>query len=409
MPDATKRRTARLNRRHFLALAGGASASLALPGCGPTSDAARYDAADIAKLAAQRQLERVNSGTGPYGPLRFRGYRGLADLPWFELASDGTLRLTADEVPAAIDFHCHLGMSMLFAPEIDLQQKTERVLHLLDCDATDPGCELDLDIYINGNFTEDDLSAMQRGVVSQAFLGSEAAASQTIPNLLAEMDATRVEQAVVLPIAFGLPFGDDVGDRWHRGIEAAEASQRLLLGASVHPDAADRIPDLERQAARGARIVKLHPTMQRFYPDEERMMEIYAACERLGMAVFFHCGRAGIEPERTQPYGIPRHYEGALANFPNLQFILGHGGARDAADALDLALRYDNAWLGVHGQSVTNLDEMLRRTGGERLLFGTDWPFYHLAASLAKVLIVTRDAPELRHAVLRGNAAQLLG
>ena len=48
--------------------------------------------------------------------------------------------------------------------------------------------------------------------------------------------------------------------------------------------------------------------------------------------------------------------------------------------------------------------------GGERLLFGTDWPFYHLAATLAKVLIVTdtADRREIRHAILRGNAERIL-
>jgi predicted TIM-barrel fold metal-dependent hydrolase len=54
---------------------------------------------------------------------------------------------------------------------------------------------------------------------------------------------------------------------------------------------------------------------------------------------------------------------------------------------------------------------MIHRTRGERLLFGTDWPFYHLAATLAKVLIVT-DAPErrgIRNAILRENAERLLG
>lgn len=42
------------------------------------------------------------------------------------------------------------------------------------------------------------------------------------------------------------------------------------------------------------------------------------------------------------------------------------------------------------------------------MLFGTDWPFYHLAASLAKVLIVTEDSPEVRASILRGNALRLL-
>ena len=77
---------------------------------------------------------------------------------------------------------------------------------------------------------------------------------------------------------------------------------------------------------------------------------------------------------------------------------------------LALGRRYENAWFGIHGQGVTHLDAMIRRTGGERMLFGTDWPFYHLATSLAKVLIVTRDPArsDVRRAILRENALRLL-
>ena len=138
-------------------------------------------------------------------------------------------------------------------------------------------------------------------------------------------------------------------------------------------------------------------------------MALYEECERLGLIVFYHGGRAGIEPESSHPYAMPRHYEGPLRDFPKLQFILGHAGARDNAAMLDLALRYDNAWLGIHGQSITNLATMIERTGGQRLLFGTDWPFYHLGMSLAKVLVVTEGAKraDLRRMILRENALAL--
>lgn len=42
---------------------------------------------------------------------------------------------------------------------------------------------------------------------------------------------------------------------------------------------------------------------------------------------------------------------------------------------LSLARRYPNAWLGIHGQAVSALDTMIEKSGGERPLFGTDWPF----------------------------------
>jgi len=402
-----------IRRRDFLSsigvLVGGASAGLAFTGCG-RPDPNRYTDADIALLAHQIETERLTSGRGPFGIQQFKGYRGLSELPWFELDRERTLRCVDESIPRAIDFHCHFGMSVLFKPDLDLHARTDRVRHLLDCDGLDPGCELDLDIYINGNFTEPDLKKLRKESVAQGLWGSASARTQTIPNLLAEMDATRVERAVILPIAFGFPFGDDQTETWHTAIRESGEGERFIKGASVHPDDERAVERLEDFAKAGARVIKLHPTMQAFYPDEPRLTRIYQAAERLGMIIFFHGGRAGIEPESRHPFAMPRHYEGAFANFPNLPFVIGHAGARDADAMLEIAVRYENAWLGIHGQSVTQLDRMIRRTGGERMLFGTDWPFYHLAATLAKVLIATNtdDRASVRHAILRGNAERLL-
>jgi hypothetical protein len=398
-----------LTRRQFLLAAATGTAGFTLPACGGEDGRDRYNAADIDALAGQREIERTRAGKGPFGAQRYRGYRGLAELPWFELDAEGQLRCVADDLPRAIDMHCHLGISLLLAPEVDLQARTERVQHLLDCDRNDPGCELDLDVYINSNFTDDDLWELRKYAILQALWGSPASHTQTIPNLLAEMDATHVGESLTLPIAFGLPFGDDLTERWMTAIETAGVGDRLLLGASVHPRDDDRVAKLERYAAAGARAIKLHPTMQRFYPDDPDVMDIYEACERLGLVVFFHTGRAGIEPEAMHRYTLPRHYEGAFSSFPKVDFVMGHSGARDAAAALPLALAYENAWLDIHGQSVTTVGEILDATGGERLLYGTDWPFYHLAATLAKVLIATEGRPTQRAALLRGNAVRLLG
>jgi predicted TIM-barrel fold metal-dependent hydrolase len=403
----------RLDRRAFLTraamLIGGTTAGLAFAGCSG-SDSNRYTDADIALLADQQSREREQSGLGPFGVQQFKGYRGLADLPWFELDSKGVLQCVDESIPRAIDMHCHFGMSVLFEPRLDLTAKADRVRHLLDCDATDPGCDLDLDIYINGNFTEAALKQLRNETLSQGLWGSESARTHTIPNLLDEMDATRVEKAMILPIAFNFPFGDDLNENWHAAIRETKTSDRFFPGASVHPRDDRRIEQLEAFAKAGARVVKMHPTVQAFYPDDPNAMEIYEAAEQLGMIIFFHGGRAGIEPESRQGYAMPRHYEAALANFPNLPFIFGHAGARDGVAMLELAVRYENAWLGIHGQGVTHLDKMIERTGGERLLFGTDWPFYHLAATLAKVLLVTEksDRSTIRHAILRGNAERLL-
>ena len=166
---------------------------------------------------------------------------------------------------------------------------------------------------------------------------------------------------------------------------------------------------MKKHAATGARLMKLHPTVQKFYPDDPEIMPLYEEAQKLGLVVFFHGGRAGIEPESRLRYAMPRHYEAVLANFPRLPVILGHAGARDGEAMLALAMRYDNTWLDIHGQGVSSLDEIIRRTGGERLLFGSDWPFYHIGSSLAKVLICTQDPGRraIREAILRQNALSL--
>jgi uncharacterized protein len=400
-------RDAEVNRRLFLRALGLGAASLISPiAC---SDSERYGEADIKKLADQKRQEKELAGKGPYGSQRFRGYRGLSELPYFELDTNQNLRCIVEGLPPIVDFHAHLGMSFLFAPKIDLLRKTERVVHFLDCDATQPGCELDLDVYINANFTEDDLASLNSESLAQGTWGSAAAATHTIPNLVAEMNAMGIQRSVVLPISLGLPFNDDSSALWSEAIETSDYANRLLPGATVHPRDPDALESLRLQIARGASALKLHPAVQRFYPDTPELRPIYEECAKAGLPVFFHGGRAGIEPEYTHRFTLIRHYEGAVAAYPEVQFVLGHAGARDVADAIPFAQKYPNIWLDTHGQGVSTLGQLIDEVGAQRLLFGTDWPFYHLGASLAKVLIVTENAPEDRWAILSGNAEKLLG
>ena len=53
-------------------------------------------------IAQQRRDEAARSGTGRFGVHRYRGYRGLSELPWFELDTAGGLRCVADDVPLAV-------------------------------------------------------------------------------------------------------------------------------------------------------------------------------------------------------------------------------------------------------------------------------------------------------------------
>jgi len=344
----------------------------------------------------------------PCETLKLRGYRGLAELPYFEPDSRGNLRLTVDDLPPAIDFHTHLAFNFLLSPKVDLLRRTERTRYLIDCDGARPVCLFDLDVYINRIATDAMLEQMESEVRGMLLFGSDAARTHTIPNLLSEMDTLGFAQAVALAVAPGLPFRDDATQWWAESIRQAGAQDRLILYGSVPPTRSSAVDDLRGLMSLGIRGLKLHPTMQRFYPDDPAAMRLYEACADLGLPVFFHAGRAGIEPEFTRKYAVMKHYIAPVAEFPQVRFVFGHAGARDHRDALPIARAHRNVWMDVHGQGVTALRQMIKDLGPERLVFGSDWPWYPLAATLAKVLIATEGDRRVRDMILSENARRFL-
>ncbi|HEY3357067.1 MAG TPA: amidohydrolase family protein [Polyangia bacterium] len=339
----------------------------------------------------------------------FQGYSELADLPEFDLDCNGRLRCTIPDL-RAFDVHTHLGFRWLRAPAIDLQAATESVHYYIDCDGAEPPCTIDLTRYANECATPAMLQQMDDDILS-AFSteGSPVTSTHTIPNLLAEMDAAGIERAVVLPIAMGLDTGDTQTEDWLDAIAAAGAAARLVPFGSVHPADPEKLTKLRAYQERGIKGLKLHPSNQRIFPDDPATMELYAECERLGLPVLLHSGRAGIEPPSVQPFNDIAHFVAPAKDYPNVQFVLAHAGARlDWQAALALAEEAPNVWLDLAGPGLGPLRAILAALGPERLLFATDWPFYPEAYALAKTLIVTREDAHARDLILRENAQRLL-
>lgn len=391
-----------ITRRTFLRLC----STLALAGCTPKGK--DYTEEDRERLSRQMVTESLYSGSGPFGPMVFAGYRDLARLGYFRATNDGQLAINVD-LPPIVDCHAHLGWSYFLAPQIDLLRSTPRTQYLLDCDAQEPPCELDLDVYVNSNFTEAMLKTLRWETARSLFLGSQAASTHTIPNLLAEMDLLRIQHTAVLPIAVALPFSNDPTLYQLDAIHRAKVAHRLVPFASVHPNDGQATAKLRRYRERGVRGVKLHPEMQRFYPDCDEAMTIYAECRRLRLPVIFHAGRSGIEPEFLRPYALIRRLRRAVEEFPDVHFILGHAGARDSEEAAELARRRDNVWLEISSQGLTRIYELHRDLGSHKLLYGSDWPFYPQAVALAKVLLITEHNEHARERILSTNAHELLG
>lgn len=322
---------------------------------------------------------------------------GLSRLPWFGV-KDGRLVRTDRDAGPVIDVHTHLALAYVRPLSVDLHRAWPDTLHYLpSC------CSVDLDPYANKNFSAEQLRTLSRDLTIMSLGPGGMRRTHTVPNLRREMDELGIERSVILPIDFPL-----ISDNAGAALAATEGDERFVCFGSVHPFSTGREKKLDFQHARGARGIKVHPAVQTVRPDARRAMDLYRWSADRDMTVLWHCGPVGIEPRLGRWLTQVRFYERPIAENPRTRFVLGHSGALQWEPAIELACKYPNVWLESSSQGVPALREIARRAPRDRILFGSDWPFYHQAIPLAKALIVTADDPELRRKWLYENARALL-
>ena len=166
---------------------------------------------------------------------------------------------------------------------------------------------------------------------------------------------------------------------------------------------------------RGALGFKIHPVMQRFLPDDPRMDDIYTACEELEMGVIAHAGASRAGPEWAEP----RAFGAVLDAHPRLKLILAHLGGGRWQQTVALAdaypqLRFDLceiiAWTGAPGAPTNDeLGRMIKDIGADRVMFGTDFPWYQVDRTVDQLLHLPHLSDEERQLILGVNAVDFLG
>lgn len=335
-------------------------------------------------------------------PRHFSSLLDLARLPWFEVR-DGRLALADPSVRRAVDMHTHLALSYARPHNVDLTASHEQVQHYLPADVA-----LDFDVYVNRNFRPQDLSRMNKDLMLGSFRRGGMRATHTVPNLVREMGELHITRSVLLPIELPRPLSRNT-QHFVQAVHDARADDQLVCFGSIHPYTAGMRAQLDEQVRLGVRGIKVHPTVQLVRPDDARALKLYRLCAERGLPILWHCGPVDIEPRLGRYLSQVRHYEKAVAESPSTTFVLGHSGALQMEVAIEIARRYPNVWMELSSQGVPNLQRLLDVLGEDRLLFGSDWPFYHQAIPLAKVLMVTEGEPAARDKLLWRNAERLLG
>jgi predicted TIM-barrel fold metal-dependent hydrolase len=337
----------------------------------------------------------------------YAGVRALAELPYFELTDRGLLKLRLDDLDGGIDGHVHFALNALNGPKPDILISTAETRYYMST-----GSPISLEKYMGLNQTQEDLDNTIMSMLNMLTpAGSSLTATHTIPNLLEEMDLLHIEKAVVLPIAYGFPYGDDITEWYLDAIEKSGKQQRFIVCGSVKPTLPGSVEKIRQFKLKGVRGIKVHPNMALFTPDDKLAWAFYEECSRLKLPLLIHCGLVGKEsadPGQTMGYtgqhADIKYFREPISAFPGLRFVLCHSGGLQNEQAIAIASDNRNVWMDIQGQSVSNIQRMIKKLGPERLMFGSDWPFFPVATLLARLLIATEGDKKVRKMIYSENA-----
>lgn len=270
-----------------------------------------------------------------------------------------------------------------------------------------------------GGTVEELLSLMDRGGIRRAVMVNmtpvadmfDAALSRLPPDLSPSQRAEAEED-----IRRQLIGRLQRRNRWT--CQVAREQPRLVAFIGLDPcmSAEELIQEIETGRQEGAHGIKLHPAAQRFYPHDRRLWPVYQRAQELGMPVIFHSGAFALGPQASD-HAAPRHFPEVLSAFPRLTVVLAHLGWGDFAACADLARAFPNVYFDTCGvingtePSPALSDEeaaaALRQVGTERVMFGSDYPWFDPVLDAQRIGRLPLSEVEKR-AILYENAQRIL-
>ena len=175
---------------------------------------------------------------------------------------------------------------------------------------------------------------------------------------------------------------------------------------TLHPDSEDIEADFTEILELGLKGVKLHPDIQRFRIDEDKMMKIYELCEGC-LPILMHTG------DHRFDYSNPNRMAPVLKTFKKLTVIGAHFGGWSVWDEAEKQLAgYDNLYVdcssSLYAMSHEKAEELIHTYGADRVLFGTDYPMWDIDTELERFMKLDLTEKE-RESIFSLNAQKLFG
>ncbi len=218
----------------------------------------------------------------------------------------------------------------------------------------------------------------------------------TADRLVEQMDVAGVDVAVLMAPDFSVRIPGSPGmlelATAHEAVRRRHPDRfRVFIGLDPRSEAYEP-GDLERLAQQHqVDGVKLYPPCG-FSPSDRIMYPYYEVCSRYRLPVLVHTGPTADCLDFS--WGDPLLLGGAVRDFPEIDFIIGHGALFSWDRCVVLARERRNVYLDTAGLASApgigdwrqHLRHLLALGVSERIIFGSDWPLARAMGGLPWLL-----------------------
>jgi len=245
---------------------------------------------------------------------------------------------------------------------------------------------------------------------------------QPTSTLIQSLEAADVDKTVLLPIDCETTHGCSLPSNRIIAQVVDQYPDRFIGFASVDPNKGDlALEELDR-SVKGLKLkgLKLYPSLQNFYPNDQKIYPLYDLVEKLNIPILFHSGTSWASGK--DKFNNVMFLDDVASDFPKMNIVIGHLGWPRIWETVSLAIKYDNVFIDLSGlPSGLGLPkehfdlvfsmipkQLLERCLIDKLIFGSDFPRADVSrmASALRQLSLPKDVEDK---IFGDNAAKILG
>lgn len=195
----------------------------------------------------------------------------------------------------------------------------------------------------------------------------------TESDLLKGMELNNISKSVTLPVATKVEQVEII----NRNV-ANTKNEKIIPFGSLHPDMDNFSKEIKFLKENNIKGVKLHPEYQQFLADDKRVFPIYEELSSNNIIALFHAGK---DPWPVKCKGAyPERLKKVTQNFPELKIVAAHMGGWRMWDEVYELLAGENLYFDTSAVlkelSPDLFVKILNKHGNDRILFGTDSPWF---------------------------------